>query len=173
MKSKAFVLSLLMIPLVGIGCGYTQKQILPNNIKTIYVDTVKNEIPLSAVYAYQPGLEMDITNAIIRRFHIDGNVRVVSHEEADAILQTKLIGFEQEGLRFDSLESIEEYRLFVVVSFKLVDAKTHGVILEEPNFVGDTEYFVSSVRSLGREEAAARAVQRLAKNVVDRIVEDW
>ena len=155
------------------GCGYTQKTVLPQDMKTIYVDTVKNAIPIGEVYAYQPGLEINLTNAIIRRLHKDGNLRVVERPKADAVLKTKLIRFEQEGLRFSNLESVEEYRLFVVVAMQLVNGKTGEVIWEEPNFSGNAEYFVSDVRSLGRGEAADRAIGQLAKNVVDRIVEDW
>ena len=155
------------------GCGYTQKTTLPQDMKTIYVETVKNKIPIERVYAYVPGLEMMTTNAIIRRLERDGNLRVVTKDKADAILQADLISFDQEGVRFSSLERAEEYRLFVVLAMRLVDAKTGRVIWEEANFSGDSEYFVSSVKSVAREEAAQRAVDRLARNVVDRIVEDW
>ncbi len=162
-----------LLPVLSSGCGYTQKSVLPQNIKTIYVETVKNKIPIENVYAYVPGLEMMSTNAIIRRFQRDGNLRVVTRDKADAILQSDLISFDQEGVRFSNLEQVSEYRLFVVVAMRLVDAKTGRVIWEEPNFSGDSEYFVSSVKSVAREEAAQRAVNRLARNVVDRVVEDW
>ena len=155
------------------SCGYTQKTVLPQDIKTIYVETVKNKIPIESVYAYVPGLEMMITNSVIRRLERDGKLRVVKREEADAVLQGDLISFDQEGVRFSSLERVEEYRLFVAVAMRLVDAKTGRTIWEEPNFSGDSEYFVTGVKSVPREEAAQRAVDRLARNIVDRIVEDW
>ncbi|HLD49984.1 MAG TPA: LPS assembly lipoprotein LptE [bacterium] len=166
-------LAVSLLPVFSSGCGYTQKSALPQNIKTIYVETVKNKIPIENVYAYVPGLEMMSTNAIIRRFQRDGNLRVVTRDKAEAILQSDLISFDQEGVRFSSLEQVSEYRLFVIVAMRLVDAKTGRVIWEEPNFSGDSEYFVSSVKSVAREEAAQRAVNRLARNVVDRVVEDW
>ncbi|MBI3306318.1 MAG: LptE family protein [Candidatus Omnitrophica bacterium] len=155
------------------GCGYTSHTTLPQNMQTIYVDTVKNKIPIGQIYAYQPGLEIDITNALIKRLHRDGNLRVTTREQADVILESNLLGFEQEGLRFTGLESVAEYRLFIVLSLKLTDRKTGQLLWEESNFTGDTEYFVSQVRSIAREEASRRAVDRLARNVVDRIVEDW
>ncbi len=174
--SLLFFLSILVsgaLCLSVSGCGYTQKAALPQGIKTIYVETVKNKIPIENVYAYVPGLEMIITNAVIRRLERDGNLRVVKREEADSILQCDLIAFDQEGARFSSLERVEEYRMFLVVAMRLVDAKTDRVIWEEPNFSGDSEYFVSSVKSVAREEAAQRTAERLARNIVDRIVEDW
>lgn len=155
------------------GCSYTQKTVLPRNIKTIYVETVKNKLDVEEIYAYQQGLEMDITNAVIRRLQQDGTVKVVEKKNADAILKTDLLAFEQEGLRFDQLEEVKEYRLFIVVSLRLMDAKTGDLIWAEPNFTGDNEYYVTSVTSIGEQKAATDAVNHLAYNIVDRVVEDW
>ena len=174
MKIFRFFSVVLLVLTMGLaGCGYTTKTVLPRNIKTIYVETVKNKLDMENVYAYQQGLEMDITNAVIRHLQQDGNLRVVEQPKADAILKTDLKSFEQEGLRFNQLESVQEYRLFIVVALKLVDAKTGDVLWEEPNFTGDTEYFVSQVSSLSEQKAALDAVDHLAKNITDRIVEDW
>lgn len=170
-QPSLFVLALAAV--IPWGCGYTTQTVLPREIKTLYVETVVNQIPLKEVYAYQPGVEIDVTNAIIRRVHVDGNLRVTTREEADAVLEAKLIRFEQEGLRFTSLERVEEFRLFVVLDMSLVDGQTGELIWSEPNFSGDAEYFVSDVRSVARQEATQRAIERLARNVVDRIVEDW
>lgn len=156
------------------GCGYSRTQVLPHDIKTIYVDVVKNKIELKDVYAYQPGLEMSITNAIIRRLNRDGNLRVVqSRENADAILKADLTRFEQEGLRFSSLERVEEYKLYIVLDLRLYKAPEESLIWQEAEFSGNSEYFVSGVRSIARQEATERAIEDLAVNVVDRIVEDW
>lgn len=155
------------------GCGYTRKTILPRNIKTIFAETVKNKIPVEEVYAYQQGVEMDITNAVIRRLQVDGNLKVVEQGKADAILKMDMLAYEQEGLRFNQLESVEEYRLYIVMGLKLVDAKSGETLWEEPNFTGDTEYYVTEVTSLGEQRASLDAVDRLAHNIVDRIVEDW
>ncbi len=155
------------------GCGYTRKTVLPRNMKTIYVETVKNKLDAEKIYAYQPGLEMDITNAVIQRLQQDGTLKVVPQEKADAILKTDLVSLEQEGLRFTSLEGVSQYRLFIVVKLKLVDAKTGDLIWEEANFSGGTEYYVTTVTSIGSQKAAVDAVHRLAYNIADRITEDW
>ena len=164
---------LLVTVMVLSGCGYTRKTVLPRNIKTIYVETVKNKIDVEKIYAYQPGLEMDITNAVIRRLQQEGIVKVVSKEHADAILKTDLLSFVQQGLRFTNLQSVQEYQLFIEVRLRLVDAKTGDLIWEEPTFTGDNEYYVSSVNSIGEQKAAVDAIDRLALNIVDRIVQDW
>jgi hypothetical protein len=155
------------------GCGYSRKTVLPRNFKTIYVETVKNKLIVEDIYAYQQGLEMDITNSVIRRLQQDGTVKVVQKDNADVILKTDLLAFEQEGLRFDQLEEVKEYRLFIVVKLRLVDGKTGDLIWEEPNFTGDNEYYVTTVTSIGDQKSAVDVVTRLAYNIVDRIVQDW
>jgi ethanolamine utilization protein EutQ (cupin superfamily) len=172
-KTGLLGVGFLMMAIALGGCGYTRKTVLPRNIKTIYVETVKNKLDMERVYSYQQGLEMDITNAVIRRFQQDGTVKVAKQKTADAILKTDLLAYEQEGLRYDQLEGVEEYRLFIVVKLRLVDAKTGDLIWEEPNFTGDNEYYVSNVVSLGEQKAALEAVDKLAANIVDRVVQDW
>lgn len=155
------------------ACGYTRHTVLPRGIKTIYVDTFKNKIPIDRLYAYEPGVEIKITNAIIRRLHVDGNLKVVSKDKADAVLEGKLISLDQEGTRFTSLERIEEFRLYIVVELRLVDRKTGDILWEEKNFTGDESYFVTGPRAVSRTLAFDKAIERLARNAVDRIVEDW
>jgi hypothetical protein len=163
----------LVLAMALSGCGYSRKTVLPRNIKTIYVETVKNKLDVNSFTAYQQGLEMDITNAVIQRLQQDGTMKVVVQDKADAILKTDLVSLDQEGLRFNSLEGVSQYRLFIVVRMKLVEAKTGDVIWTEPNFSGDTEYYVTTVTSIGQQKASVDAVRRLAYNIVDRITEDW
>ena len=61
--------------------------VLPGGIKTIAIPTFKNAIPAAEIYTYRPGLEIDITNAVIKRFNFDGNLKVTAKEKADAILE--------------------------------------------------------------------------------------
>ena len=167
------VLVLIFLIFSSAGCGYSRQTVIPGNLKTIYVETFKNKIPIDAIYAYEPGLEIKITNAVIRRLHRDGNLKVVSREEADAVLEGDLIEFSQGGLRFTGLERIEEYRLFVVVALTLREVKTGKVLWEEQNFSGDESYFVTGSRAGSLGDAADKAIDSLARNVVDRITEDW
>ncbi len=172
LKVRWFVLGLALIS--ASGCGYTSKTKLPYDIKSIYVETVLNKIPIEQMYSYQPGLEMDITNAVIQRLQVDGNLKVVSDkDQADAILSTDLKAYEQEGVRFNSLEGVSEYRLFLVLNLTLKHRETGEIIWNEPNFSGNDEYFVTEVRSMGQRSATTKAITDLAKKVVDRITEDW
>jgi outer membrane lipopolysaccharide assembly protein LptE/RlpB len=116
---------------------------------------------------------MDITNSVIRRLQQKGVVKVASQQNADVILKTDLINYVQEPLRTTNLEGVQEYRLFIEVRLRLVDAKTGDLIWEEPTFTGDNEYYVTDVNTIGEQKASVDAVDRLAYNIVDRIVQDW
>jgi len=155
------------------GCGYTRNAHLPGDIKTVAVPTFKNEIPPKDQFAYHPGLEIELTNAIRDRFIFDGNLKIVDGSKADAVLEGSIISYEQEGLRFDRLESVNEYRLFLVVKFKLIDQRTKKVLIEEPNFSGRSEFFVSRSPNATRRTSANSATSDLARSLVDRIVEEW
>lgn len=171
LRTAAFAAVLAMTVLAG--CGYTKKMTLPHDIRTIHVDTFKNKVPLGNVYAYEPGMEIKITNAVIRRLQLDGNLKVLPADQADAILEGEMTGFDQEGTRFTSLERIEEYRLFITVAMRLKDPKTGEVLWEEGGFSGDASFFVTGPRAVSRSIATEQAIERLARNIVDRIVEDW
>ena len=116
---------------------------------------------------------MELTNAVIDRFIFDGNLKVVEESKADAVLEGAIISYEQEGVRFDQLESIEEYRLFLVIKFKLIDQRNKRILIEEPNFSGRAEFFISRSPASVRRTAANTATFDLARSLVDRIVEEW
>ena len=171
--------SLFRTILVGVlfsfiaGCGYTQRVVLPYNIRTIAVTTFENKIPPQDQYTYRQGLEIELTNAIRDRLIFDGNLKVVEEAQADAVLKGAVISYKQEAVRFDDLESVEEYRLFLVVKFELVDQKTGKKLISEPNFSGRTEFFAQRNTPSNRGTSSNDTVQDLARNIVDRIVEEW
>ena len=161
------------------GCGYTTKTILPGNIKTIHVAPVKNGIDLSGEISdkdrfrvYRPGVEVDITNAIMNRFIFDGNLKVVARDKADAVLEAKLTDYRRDPLRYSEGDEIQEYRLSVTVE-TTVTLANGGKVLWHENMTGDTSFYLSRPRALSEDEAVAKAVEDLARRVVDKTIESW
>jgi len=146
---------------------------LPSGIETIYVPNFVNNISQSSRYSYESGLEIDVTNAVIDRLIYDGNLRVVKEENADAVLIGEVIGYEQESLRYNELEGVEQYRLFITTRLTLQKRETEEIIFQESNFTGDTEFFIEGGSAISERAAADNAIEKLAKKIVDRIVEDW
>ncbi len=171
--SRILYFTLLISLFFVSGCGYTQNVKLPNDIKTIAVETFKNEIPPEEQFAYRAGLEIELRNVLVEQFLQDGNLKVVDESQADAVLKGSVISYKQESLRFDRLESVEEYRLFLVVKFQLIDRRTNKVIIDEPNFSGRAEFFVNRNPAAVRRSSANSATVDLARALVNRIVEEW
>ena len=169
---RLIILSVLF-SLPHFGCGYTQQIVLPGNIKTIYVETFKNAIPAEEIFTYRAGLESELTNAVIKRFNFDGNLKVVTEDKADAKLVGSIISYEQETLRYTTLDRPQELRLHLVVDIKLVNLKTGEVMWHETNFSGSTLFEPNDEQGTRRISAATDAVQDCAENIVARVVEDW
>ena len=174
---KLFFLCLAAWPVSG--CGYTAHSLLPAEVKSVYVAPVKNAIDLSGetgeksrFRVYRPGLEVDVTNAIINRFIFDGNLKVAPPERANAVLEAKLLDYRRDPLRYNGADDVQEYRLSVKVDVVFFQMPGHKVLWHEM-LVGDTTFFLSGPRAIGEDEAAAKAVEDLALRVVEKTVELW
>lgn len=148
------------------GCGYTLKSTAPYGLKTIYVETFKNE-------TFEPALEIDLTNTVIHRFIFDGTLQVTGPEKADAVLKGSLVEFSREPLRFTSAEEISEYRLILKTRISLWDNRTQKLLWEEKQFVGDTGFSTTGPFEKSEEKARNEAMAELARRIVDRTVEEW
>ena len=161
------------------SCGYTTKAILPDNIKTIHVETFRNNIDITKEVSaedkyevYRPGLEVDLRDAIVKRIFLDGHLKVLSANYVDAILEGEIIEYRKDPLRYQD-EDITEYRISLVCDIRLKTSNDSEILLEEKNIIGDTTYFTTG--SLQKSEAAAMddAASDLARRIVNRIVENW
>jgi hypothetical protein len=162
------------------GCGYTTSSLLPSNYKTIYVENVVNKINVTAEQSnlrmyrgYRPGMEIQLTKAIIDRYLFDGNLRTAPENKADLILKTELIDYKRDALRYDGDNNVEEYRIKLIVNMELVDAKTGARVWRENGFAGETTYNVSGRLAESEEEALVKAMEDLARRIVERTIEAW
>lgn len=176
---RLFVL-LFLTACAAAGCGYTTKSNLAENIKTIHVGPVKNAIDLSTEISnkerfrvYRPGVEVDITNAIINRFIFDGNLKVASLDKANAVVEAQLKDYRRDPLRYSEGDDVQEYRLSIVLDVSVYEAGTHKVLWQDAGLTGDTTFFLSGARAVSEDEAAAKAVEDVARRVVEKTIETW
>lgn len=163
------------------GCGYTTRSLIDPDLKTIYIEPFVNEIDIFSEESedtdfrtYYPFLERDITNSVIDRFIFDGNLRVVKKENADLILKGKLLKYQRDPVRYaENDEDVEEYRISLITELTLVRTKTDKEMWHEPNFVGDTTYFVVGASAKSEGSAISDAITDLSTRTVERVVENW
>jgi hypothetical protein len=162
------------------GCGYTTRSLLPSNYKSIYVENVKNDIQVSAeqnnlrMYrGYRPGMEIDLTNAIINRYILDGNLNIATEANANIILKTNLIDYKRDALRYDTNENVEEYRIKLIVNMELEDVATGNIVWKENGFSGETTYRTGGSLAKTESSAVSAAIEDLARRIVERTIEAW
>ena len=124
MRLTAFLILSCFLAVTG-GCGYTSVSLLPSELNSIHVDNFTNKIDPArqvsdkrASYSYWPGLETDITNAVINQFVLDKNLDVKSESKAALLLKGSLTDFRQYPLSYSG-ENVEEFRVEVFVDMEL------------------------------------------------------
>jgi len=163
------------------GCGYSTRSLLPSDIKSIYVDNIKNGIDLTQEVddrrdyrAYRPNLEIEITKRIKDRFMLDGTLRLVNGpRQADLTTNGILTDFKKEVLRYDSLDNPKEYRIKIVLNIKIENLKTGKTVWQESDMVGETTYRLDGDFAQSEDSALAGAISDIAKRVVERTIEIW
>lgn len=176
MRILKFILILSLIS----GCGYTTRSMLNPNIRNIYIKPFENKIDFgtqdnvySKLRTYYPQLETDITSAVVERFLLDGNLKVVKEEDADVILNGELVEYRRDVLRYEEDEDVEEYRLNIVVNISLWNKKDNALAWQEDRFTGETTYFISGSKAKSESVAIKDGVTDLARRIVERTVENW
>ena len=180
------------------GCGYTTKSTLPSSIKTIHIETFKNNIDFAAEgrrNLYLPLLEIKVRNAVINRFLFDGNLKIAEADKADLVLKGQLLSYDRSALRYTDDGDVQEYRVHITVSLEMHNAQSDEAVSSpqpevppegslsaargepagwtEPGFVGEATYFVAGASARSEEAAVEDALTDLARRIVERTVEDW
>ena len=171
---RKIFLSLLIVFMAG--CGYSSRSALPANLRTVYVEPMKNSIDFTNENrrnVYFPLMEVNARNAIVKRIRFDGSLRLVEEPQASMILKSDLVAYERQPIRYDENENVEEYRVQVVVDMVLLDNKQNMTIWEEKNFVGEATYFPEGPNAISEAAALDKAMEDLGRRVVERIVENW
>lgn len=162
------------------GCGYSASRLLPASYQRIYVEAFNNKIPITEEFSERvgyisnvPQMEENITKGVIDRFLFDGNLRVTNKpEEADLVLTGELRDFYRQPIRRDDNSAVEEYRLNLSASVTLRD-KQGKLLLEEPNLVADTTYFLSGGLAKSETAAVDDLITDFSRRVVEWVIEYW
>ena len=162
------------------GCGYTTRSMIHDRFKTIHIAAFVNKIDITSdsdsankYRIYRPGLETDVTKAVIDKFLSDGNVRPAKFESADLHMTGELVEFRRDPLRYDEDDNVIEYRLNLAVNLSLWDQKENKLLWEENNFTGDAAYYTSGTLAKSEDAAIHDALDDLARRIVERVVEQW
>ena len=161
------------------GCGYTTKTMLPDNIRTIHVETFENNIDITKEVGakdkyevYRPNLEVDLRDAMVNRVFLDGNLKTADMSSADAVLEGRITQYRKDPLRYQN-EIVQEYRISIICDVKLISRKDSAVLFEEEGIAGDATYFTTGTLQKTETSALSDAMSDLARRIINKIVENW
>lgn len=165
MKPRALALAAALAALAG--CGYSLHGNLPAHVRTVAVPVFTN-------HTAEPAIESLLTQAVVEAFATNGRLRVVKPEEADAILEGEVVGYEIQALAFDPRASIRQYRLLVTMNLRFRDVKRNELLFEQPRFQEKADFRVIGAvsQTISREESALRsAAMDIARSIVSLAVD--
>ncbi len=161
--------------LAGGGCssdptkGYTLKSQYPQDIKTVSVP-----IWHRGKQVYRRGLEMRLTEAVIKRLELDTPYKVTDKSRADSELRGTIDRVSQRVLSFNpDFGRPREMEITVTVSFTWTDLRSGKVRAQRKDFRQAGTYIPP--QPLGEDffQGSEDVVNRLAKRIVEQMEADW
>jgi outer membrane lipopolysaccharide assembly protein LptE/RlpB len=115
------------------------------------------------------GIQEDLTAAVIDQLIADNTLKVVALADADAVLRGEIIDYKRVAYTYDKSDNVQEYKVNITVSFAL-EKKDGKVVL---NRNGLLDYGIYSASDESEIEGKARAVDKLARDIVDETTKSW
>src|SRR5204863_456482 len=106
-----------------------------------------------------PAVEHVLAQAVVHAFSTNGRLRVVKPEEADALLEGEVVGYQIQPLALDPRANIQQYRLLVTMNLKMRDVRRNTLLFEQARFQEKSDFRVVGAvsQTIAREETALQA----------------
>lgn len=158
---------ILAAALLG-SCGYRPlgTEALPANVRTVAIAAIGNS-------TFRPGLQGLLGDYLHQRFLADGRLRIRPSADADAIIETVITGYSNEGLAWDQDGVSLRFRVQVSAGMTLRDRRSLRVLINE-GLVGEAHYTAGTgvgTSLAAEDEGTRRALRDLADRVAIRIIE--
>ncbi|MGI5869868.1 MAG: LPS assembly lipoprotein LptE [Kiritimatiellia bacterium] len=154
------------------GCGHYQLgTTIPENLRDVHVPNVRNE-------SGQPGVEIELTRALIKEIQREGTLRIVPEERASTRLDVIVVGYRQESIRYNRSRSnvSEEYRMVLRAQSTFTDLNAihpDKAILMQAVREGDDTFVRGTDVITARQRCLPRAAEELAEQIVEDCVSAW
>lgn len=147
--------------------GYAFTSSHDGGITTVYVPTFKN-------VTFSHGLEVDLTDAIIKEIKATTPWRVVSQGDAEATLNGTIVASELRPLSYARTSGlVQEMAVTLTIEFDFKDTRTGKVLASRRNY-SSSEAFAPARGLQERLEVGEHAgVQEMARAVVAELRSGW
>ncbi len=168
-------LALCALLVASAGCntdpntGYTTASHFRTGIETVCVP-----IWVRGKNVYRRGLEMRLTEALVKRIEHDTPYKVTTKPRADTQLTGTIDNIEQRVLSFNPNTGLaREMELTMVVSFTWTDLRDGQIIDQQKNFRVAGSYIEEDPLSEDFFQGSEDVVNKLAKRIVEQMEAPW
>jgi outer membrane lipopolysaccharide assembly protein LptE/RlpB len=162
--NKTGILAITLLCLLFLSaCGYQmvgKETHVPPGLNSLAIPTFKNR-------TFEPGIEVQFTQAFLREFILDRRVNVVDRAQADSILEGTITDFRSYSVSYDQSGFVLEYLTIIILDLTLMD-RAGKVLWEQKNF-SETQWFRASSGVLANELNKTAAIQRIGRLVAERL----
>ena len=164
---RAYIISAVFVVL-ALGCGtYSTRSRTAKDIKSIAVPFFENQTS-------EPNLEIIVTERVINNLVADNTLSVKDEADADAVLEGKIVSYQNMPFSFNRDLNAEEYRLIISVEATLYSQRLDQPIWEKQIIKGDGAYFVDTNEDGFRyEDALAESIKEITDRILNLTVQDW
>ena len=162
MRPTTIIIALLILA-VATSCGvYSFSPGGKSNIKTIAIERFENKTD-------QLGLTDQLTDGVIDAFIADGNLKVVSIDNADAVLIGTLVSYQRKPYEYTQSDQVTSYA--VTMGFEITMQKPDdGSEIWKERIVQEGIYNIDTETE---EEGQAKALDLLVDAVINRTTKSW
>jgi outer membrane lipopolysaccharide assembly protein LptE/RlpB len=162
---------LLLLP----SCGYHISgtgEIVPEGLKTI-------SIPVFFNATNEPYVDVDVTQAVVEEFMTDGRLKVTGLEDADLVLQGRIVKYEVVPLSYNPQSYVQQYRVRLMVDATLEERRTKKILWQEQgiesSFIADYAVTIGDIRTtkIAKDSALKKASQDIAWTLRSRVLEGF
>lgn len=150
------------------GCGvYGTSSRTAKDIKSVAVPFFTNQTS-------EPNLEITVTERVIDNLVADNTLSVKSESNADAVLEGKIVSFQNVPFSFNRDLNAEEYHVVITVEATLYSRRLEQPIWEKQVIKGDASYFLETEEEGFRyDDAIAVAIKEITDRILNLTVQDW
>ncbi|SYZ72566.1 conserved hypothetical protein [Candidatus Zixiibacteriota bacterium] len=145
------------------GCAvYTFNPGGKSSIKTVAVTQFDNK-------TVEASLTSQLTDLIVNAFIADGNLKVASEDQADAVLSGTLLQYERKPVNFTAGDTVNLYSVDLIFDITLKDRKSDKNIWSD-KLVSEGVYAVDKETE---EIGQSRAITKLVTDIINRTTKSW
>jgi len=155
--------ALICVALLIAGCGvYSFNPGGKSSIKTISVMQFENK-------TIESGLANRMTDLVVDAFISDGNIKIASEDNADALLYGTLLNYKRDPYTYDESDNVSQYVVRLTFDV-LLQKRDSGEELWKEVFLSEGVYNADTETE---ENGQVLAAGKLVEDIINRTTKSW